>query len=175
VSAEVESSAVIRFLRRARQTRQFEPGEVPQEALDGILEAAQWSGSSMNRQVWRLVVVRDPALLKQLGETVKHAPHFGRAPLVILITMPDEIPDMDAHDEGRMTERIILAAQAYGLGAGIGWVRAEERDAVRELLHLPPGGMIRTGLAIGRPAPRPRKGAGEARKDLSEIVQWDAG
>jgi nitroreductase len=166
---------ITRFLRLARQTREFEPGDIPEDALQGILDVARWSGSSMNRQVWKLVVIRDRALLARLGETVRHARHFGRAPLVILIRMPDEDPEMDAHDEGRMTERIILAARAYGLGAGIGWVRPEERDAVRELLRLPPGGMIRTGLAIGHPAPRPRRAGADARKPLNEIVQWDAG
>ena len=169
--SSVAPAELIRFMRRGRQSREFLPEPVPEEALNDILEVARWTGSSMNRQVWRFVVVRDPALRARLGEIAQSARHFGRAPAVIVITMPDADPIMDAHDEGRVSERILLAARAHGLGAGVGWFRPGERAAVRQLLHLEPGVMVRTGIAIGRPVPRPRRAG--ARKPLADLVQWD--
>ncbi len=171
--ANIPTADLIRFLRRAHQTRDFLPDPVPDAVVDDLLEVARWTGSSMNRQKWVFCAVRDRGIVRRLGEIAAHGPHLGRAGLVIVIAMSGEHAEFDTSDEARAAERIILAATAHGPGGGIGWFRPEERDAVRELLGLAPGAMVRTGIAIGRidESKRAAKPKGSARKPIEEITR----
>jgi nitroreductase len=49
-------------MRCAPTTRRFKPDPVPREALTRALDAARFAPSGGNRQGWRVIVVRDPAL-----------------------------------------------------------------------------------------------------------------
>ena len=58
----------LEVVRKVRQVRQYEPGEVSDDDLNTILEIARWSGSSRNTQPWRFVVTRDKDTLKKLSD-----------------------------------------------------------------------------------------------------------
>ncbi len=171
-----EPDRLLTFLRGSRGARGFRPGPVPEEALAAVLEVARQSGSSGNRQPWHFVAVRAPATLRQLARLVPNATRLERAPLAIVIVMPGGQVALDAFDEGRVTERILLAARAEGLAGAIGWVLAEERDAVRELLGIPPERLVRTTVSLGYPAdeaPPSRGPGGRERRPLSAIVHLE--
>ena len=60
-----------------------------------------------------------------------------------------------------------------GLAAGIAWVRPEVMPAIREVLDLPPGTMVRTLMALGHPtaaAMEPKSPPGQARLPRDESV-----
>jgi nitroreductase len=167
------ADAVLRALRRTRQVRQFADDPVSQAELDEILEVARWSGSSTNWQPWRFLVIRDRATLGSLAELLSNARHVGSAPVVLGVVMPNQKPDWEPYDEGRLAERVLVAAGALGLGAGIGWVFGSRRPTVAELLGLRDGEYIRTVISIGHPSAegrRPKSAPGQARKPLSELV-----
>src|SRR6266481_966149 len=120
--ASSESGAArIAFLRGLRATRQLRPDPLPEPVLHDILEVARWSGSAGNRQPWEFVVVQDRELLARLA-TVEgaNAGHLANAAVGLAIVIRPEVPDLDAYDEGRVAERILLAATAHGLGAAVG-------------------------------------------------------
>jgi nitroreductase len=170
------ASDVLRALRRTRQVRDFRPDPVPDDLLEQILEVARWSGSATNRQPWTFLVIRDRERLQHLAELAPNASHIGRAPLVIAIVMPGERNESDLYDEARAAERILIAANALGLGAGIGWAMASRRDAVAEYLGLTPPAFVRTFVSIGYATPaaaRPKSPKGQARKPLSEVVAYE--
>jgi hypothetical protein len=101
--------------------------------------------------------------------------HLGRAPLAIAIVMPGQRKIMEAFDERRMAERIMLAALAHGLGSSIGWVSDGEEQAKR-ILGIPADRKLRTVISIGFPDEAGRRfksAAGTARKPLGEIVHRD--
>jgi nitroreductase len=78
-------------------------------------------------------------------------------------------------DEGRVAERLLIAATMLGLGAGIGWVRQEKRAPIGELLGVPGGRYVRTIMAVGHPSERAREfktQAGEARIPLERLVSY---
>lgn len=167
------SSDPIRLLRRVRQFRDFRPDPVRDDALQAILEVARWTGSGMNRQPWELVVVRDRSTLEQLAQAAPTAKHLAKASVAIVIVMPGEDEAMDAFDEARLAERILIAATALGLGAGIGWVQGKGRAAVRKLLGIPEGRLVRTAISLGYPTEQAlerKSERGQARKPLAEIV-----
>jgi nitroreductase len=165
----------IGFLKHLRQVRSFEPTPVAEDVLADILDVARWSGSSQNQQEWQLVVVTDPDTLRRLSEASPSAGHLAGAPLAIVIVMPGQRRITDAFDEGRITERIMLAAAAHGLGCGMAWVVADEA-AVKETLRVPAEHKVRTAIAIGMPNPagrKPRAAPGTARRPVSETVHYE--
>ncbi len=167
----------VRLLTRVRQIRDFLPDPVPDDALQAILTAARWTGSSQNRQPWRFLVIRDAGTRRRIAEiAAPQTTHAASAPLVIAVVMPGEGAVLDAYDEGRVTERILIAAELLGLGAGIGWVRSDVRPAVNDLLGVPEPSFVRTLVSIGRPtddARQPRSKSGTARRPLAELVRQE--
>jgi nitroreductase len=172
------SQQLITLLRRLRAVRQFRPGEIPQEALDAILDVARWSGSASNRQHWELVVVKDKKTLQALAQCEGHLGHLAGAALGIVLVMagaPD-LEEQETYDEGRLSERIMLAAEAYGIGSCIGWLRGQGYSQAKTLLGIPQERLVRTVLSLGYPdeearAARPKRT--DARKLLPEIVHYE--
>lgn len=161
------------FLRSLRAVRNFLPDPVPQEVMDDVLNVARWSGSASNKQPWEIIVIRDRETLDALAAVEGYAGHLAGAPLGIVLVMAGNRAEQEAYDEGRLSERIMLAAWAHGVGSSIGWIVGSGRDAAKDLLGVPRGRMVRTAISFGYPddtVRRPRKGPGAARKPLSEIV-----
>src|SRR5664279_4281243 len=75
---------VLRALRKTRQVRQFTPEPVAEADLQALLEVARWSGSSINRQPWTFIVIRDRAELVRLAELAPHAKHVAGAAVAIV-------------------------------------------------------------------------------------------
>lgn len=174
MSGELSVEAGISLLRSLRAVREFRPDQVPQKIVDDVLEVARWSGSASNRQPWELVVVRDRDTLRALSEVEGYASHLAGAPLGIVLVMAGERPEQETYDEGRLSERIMLAAWAHGVGSSIGWIVGGGREAARELLGIPPGRVVRTAISLGYPDEGARRSRfGQARKPLSEIVNQE--
>src|SRR5260370_26486024 len=115
------ASARIAFLRGLRAVRQLQSDPLPEPVLHDILEVARWSGSAGNRQPWEFVVVRDREMLRRLSAIDgANAGHLSTAAAGIAIVIHPEVPDLDAYDEGRLAERILLAAAAQRVGAAVG-------------------------------------------------------
>ena len=143
-------------------------------ARKAILNVARWSGSSMNLQQWTFIVIRDRADRERLAELAPYARHVAGAAVAIAIAMTGDNPEWDAYDEGRVAERILIAAGALDLGAGIGWALETERPQVAEILGLTSPQFVRTIISLGHPtegARRPRSAPGTARRPLAELVR----
>jgi nitroreductase len=174
-STDATSAAdVLRVLRRTRQVRQFTGEPVSEADLTEILRVARWTGSSTNWQPWTFIVIRDRAELERLAQLAPYARHVAGAAVAIAIEMPGDNPEWEAYDEGRVAERILIAAGVLGLGAGIGWADGDERSAVASLLGLTAPRYVRTIISIGHPsesARRLRSAPGTARRPLTDIVR----
>jgi len=59
---------VYEAMRTCRAVRRLRPDPVPDDLLRRVLEAATWAPTGGNAQPWRIVVVRDPARKRRLGE-----------------------------------------------------------------------------------------------------------
>jgi nitroreductase len=169
-----DRDVVLQALRRTRQVRRFTDQPVDESDVQALLEVARWSGSSQNSQQWQFIVIRDPAARRQIGDLSRYARYVANAPLAIAIAMPGEDLETDAYDEGRVAERLLIAANAMGLGGGIAWTEDPERLAVGALLGITPPTFVRTIVALGYPteeARQPRTGPGAGRRPLSEFVR----
>ncbi len=180
-SSSTETAAErIAFLRGLRAVRQLRPDPLPDAVLHDILEVARWSGSAGNRQPWEFVVVRDRDLLRQLSSIDgANAGHLASAAAGIAIVIRPEAPEIDAYDEGRLAERILLAARALGVGAAVGhftgpgdtWAASTE---AKRLLGIPPERLLRETISLGYPAEHlERTPNPPGRKPLDQLVHWD--
>jgi nitroreductase len=171
-----EADVVLRALRRTHQIRDLRPDPLPDELLEELLEVARWTGSSTNWQPWTFIVVRDRDRLMQLAELLPNASHVGRASFVIAVAMPGEKPEWESYDEGRVAERLLVAAEALGEGAAIGWAYGPRRAQVSEFLGVAPPRYVRTLVSVGgasEAAKAPKSAPGSARKPLSDLVRYE--
>jgi nitroreductase len=180
----LDPSEALRALRRTRQVREFEPEPLDDATLAAIADVARWTGSSSNSQPWRFIVITDPRTLRALHEAgLPQTRGLATATAAITIVLPAD-PDRavhDAYDDGRVAERILIAAAMLDVGAGISWIRDVVRPAAAAILGLPDDRMVRTIVQLGRPteaARRPKTAPGEARLPRDETVfrdRWSAG
>jgi nitroreductase len=175
---------LLRPLRRTRQYRDFEPTPLDREVLDALVDVARWSGSSQNSQPWRFVLITEPATLRAIHEAAgSNGRGLATATAAIAIALPADPKRAvrDAYDDGRVAERLLVAASILGIGAGISWMRPEVRPAIHEILHIPDGWSVRTMVQLGRPtatARAPKAAPGEARLPREETVfeeRWPEG
>jgi len=67
------------FLKR-RSVRRYRKKQVPEHYIRRILEVARYAPSHGNCQPWKFIVVRDPAVIKEMEESVGQFMQAGAAP-----------------------------------------------------------------------------------------------
>ena len=167
-------SARTQELTKVRQKRSFTAKPVSDDDLNELLEVARWSGSSQNTQPWHFVVIRDKDVLAKLGALRPNIGWMADAPLAIALVIDHENA---AYDEGRVTERLLIAAKYLGLGAGTAWWGEDENIATaKALLGVPADKTFRSAVVIGHPQPKGDDMLGRnyvGRKPLDEIVSYE--
>jgi len=161
----------IEFLRRLRSTKAFTSEEVPQQVIDNILEVGRWSGSASNRQPWEVVVVRDPEAKRKMGEWGAN-PAPTAAVVLLLVSTGDSV----AFDEGRLAERLNLAALAHGLGSTVATLKGDGIAAAKEFFGIPAERRAFTIVAIGhtdQETRRARPKNPQPRKPMDQFAHWD--
>jgi nitroreductase len=164
-------------IRTVRQIRQYAPDQVPDAVVKQLLHVARWTGSSRNSQPWHFVVVADKEQLRKLSQLRAPINWLAGAPVGIAIVLDGGSAVSEAYDEGRVTERILIAAHSLGYGGGVAWFGDEAQQAeAKRILGIPEDRTARSIILIGRavstkdPRPNPRRGG---RKPLSEIVSYE--
>lgn len=168
------AAEAVEEIRKVRQARLFDAKPVPERVLNQLLEVARWTGSSRNSQPWHFVVVTDRDILGRLSQLRPPINWVADAPLAIAIVLdgPDSPPI--AYDEGRVSERLFVAARLLGLGGGTAWFGDESQQvAGKEILGIPADKVARSLVVLGYPTTtkdhRPNANTG-GRKPLNEIV-----
>lgn len=163
------------LIRELRQSRVFSEQPVSDDVLADLLDIARWSGSAKNTQPWDFLVLRDRDRIAAIAELGQFSGFLKNAPLVIVLVFNGTSPRSESYDEGRVSERLMLAAKAYGLGSGTGWWGSPEgaADKVKTLLGIPAEKAVISAVAFGYPAPNQPQGPNPGRKPLSDIVHYE--
>jgi nitroreductase len=98
-----------------RELRRYADRPLDAEAERRILEAGRLAGSSKNRQARRFVVLRDPALVEEVAESVYAGDNVRGAPFVVAIVTGGKGPT--SFDAGRAAQNMMLAASNDGVGS----------------------------------------------------------
>ena len=177
MAAQANAHEVIEEIRKVRQARLYRPDPVPEDVLNQLLEIARWTGSSRNTQPWRFIVIADKEQLRGISQVRTPINWVADAPLAIAIVLDGANPLSEAFDEGRITERLLIAARLLGLGGGTAWFGDESQQAdAKRILGIPEELTARSVVVIGYPTTtkdhRPNANV-PGRKPLAELVSYD--
>jgi nitroreductase len=166
-----------RELKRVRQARLYESTPVPQDVLEELLQVARWTGSSRNTQPWEFIVVDDKEQLRQISQIRTPINWVADAPVAVAIVLKGESDISEAFDEGRVTERLLIAARQLGLGGGTAWFGDDAQQAEgKRILGIPPPHTARSVVVLGYPTTtkdhRPNP-ATPGRKPLDQLVSYN--
>jgi nitroreductase len=172
-----QSTDKIRFLRGLRAVRDYTPDAIPEAVLRDILEVGRWSGSASNVQGTELVVVRDPEIKQRMSE-LGARPAAGAAVVLVVVTPGEDTRrDLELFDNGRLVERLLLAAKAHGLGGNIATLKEDGPSIIKEALGIPPARRIWTVVTLGYPDKAAHKARPKSptagRKPSGEFVHRD--
>lgn len=155
---------VFETIRTRTSIRKFDPSvPVSEETVEKILRAGMCAPSALNKQPWEFVVVREPELLKAIGEAMpfSRVGNGAQAAIVVCGNLDNGIPgrgkEFWIHDCSAASMNILLAAKALGLGAvwtGV-FPDVERAEVVRKLLAIPEGYMPLNIIPLGTPAENP--------------------
>lgn len=162
---------VLKFLRGLRAVREYTPEPVADDLVKEIVEVGRWTSTGGNRQPTEVVVVRDKDVLQKFAEWGARPAGPSAVSLLLVSTS-----DGATFDEGRMAERLALAARAVGLGSVIATLKNEGPAEAKKLLGIPADRRAVALVAIGHTdveARRalPKKGP-DARKPLADYAHW---
>lgn len=141
-----KSPETIEWLRRLRVVRNYRSDPIDPTDLDAILQVARWTGSAKNRQNWRFILVRSTEQKQALAACGDSTSPLLAAPLVIA---PVGLPDAYEWDMGRVSQNIMLAAAAVGIGSCPITMHRPEQAA--RVLGLPTGHSCRIVISLGYP------------------------
>ena len=161
----------LQVIKTRRSCRKYRPEQIPDEALNAILEAGTYAPTGMGLQSPFIVAVQNGELKSQLERMnaavrgVAGNPYYD-APTYILVFSSADCP-FAVQDGSCVLENMMLAAHALGLGSC--WINREREmfatDEGKRLMKewgLPDGlidiGAISVGYPAAEPAaPKPRK------------------
>ena len=174
---EASAKKTLEQIRTVRQARQYKGQAVPDDVIAELLEIARWTGSSRNTQPWHFVVIKDREILRKFSQIRTPINWAADGQLGIAIVLDGQNAAGEAYDEGRVTERLLIAARILGLGGGVAWYGDESQQAEgKKLLGIPAEKTARSVVVLGYPSsikdPRPNR-ATPGRKPLSEVVSYD--
>ncbi len=134
-----KSSAIDNILSR-KSVRKYSDKKIEQEKIDEILKCAMAAPSAMNKQPWEILVVTDKEKLEKIAESCPNAAYSKNSQVTMIVCGDKNVSDKFwEQDCCAVTENILLAAEALGLGAV--WCAVYPLDekvaAVKELFGLP--------------------------------------
>lgn len=162
---------VMEAIRQRRSIRAYEDRSIEEEKLQAVLDAGRLAPSACNRQEWRYIVVRDPAMRTDLAEAANGQKFVGEAPVVLVACAKTDGHKMSCGeacypiDVAISLDHITLKAVEEGLGTC--WIGAFDQPAVKKLLNIPEDVRVVQLMPLGYPADEPVE---RSRLSLDEIV-----
>ena len=162
-----DQQPILKMILGRRSVRVYSPGEIADETVKALLEAAMAAPSAMGKDPWRFVVVRHDDTLAKLAKAAPGGSMLPSAALAIVVC-----GDMEAVNERQLSyllqdcsaaiENLLLCA--HGLGLGACWVGIHpSEDSIRQikqLLALPASVIPIAAVSLGhsgeQPEPRTR-------------------
>ncbi len=146
--------------------KEFDSKPVPKDVKLKILEAARLTGSGVNSQHWRFILVQDPKNLKQLADDSTSGQWVQGANFAIVVLTD---PKLGFHliDAGRVTQDMQVAAWNFGVASRL--YTGFDLSKMRKDLAIPANLEPSIVVGFGYPAKK-ITGKKKNRKSLEELV-----
>jgi nitroreductase len=151
------------------EVREFSPREVPSEIRSNILEAARLTGTGMNTQHWRFIMVEKKDNLKKLAEDSTSGSWVAGANFAVIVLTN---PQYGFHliDTGRVLQNMQLTAWNQGVGSGL--FTGIREDKLRGDFAIPKELSPSVTIGFGYPA-RKLTGKRKNRLPIHELVYYE--
>lgn len=140
--------------------RNFTEQPVSNELKSAILHAGMAAPSGVNKQPWEFILIDDPAILKQLADSLPYAKMVAQAPMAIAVCgnserfLEGDDSTLWVQDVSAASENILLTAHAFGLGAV--WTclypHEDRMAAAIKIMNIPNGIIPFSLIPVGYPA-----------------------
>ncbi len=177
-------SCIMDVIKGRRSVRNYQEKKIPEEALNQILEAVQWSPSWANTQCWEIVVLKDAAVKDKIKEilpkTNPGTKHFAEASVVLAVCgkleksgyysgkVTTKFGDWFMFDLGIATQSLCLMAHELGIGTVI--MGLFDHGKVAEALGVPDGYELVSLIPMGYPT---KESSGPKRREVGEFTHYD--
>jgi nitroreductase len=172
-------------VRRRRSVRKYRGEDVPLSLVSELIDLARNAPSSLDRQPWTFIVVREAGTKQRLAEIKNRfcppdkrafpADFLTRAPVLIIVCVDGEAAGDRAVENGILAAAyLLLGAVSRGLG-GV-YLSAYQRDepalaeAIRHLLAIPENVLPVTIVPLGYPAEAPPP---KSLRPLKEMIRYE--
>ncbi len=158
-----KESTAVEIIQSRASVRQFTTQKPSEEQIETLLRCAFSAPTAMNRQPWHFIVIDEPALLKQIGETFPYSRVANNCQVCFIpcgdltLAMEGTAQAFWVQDVSAATMNLLNAAHSMGLGAvWTGLYPDEPRLALlKSLLGLPEHIMPLCIVPVGYPAEQP--------------------
>ncbi len=154
--------AVIDAIMTRSSVRSYTDQQVETAKIETLLKAGMAAPTAGNRQPWELIVINEREVLDAIPPIIGGAHMAAKAQLAIAVLGSAEkslVPEYWVQDCSAVTENILLAAHAMGLGAvwcGAYPNNAEDKvGALQKLFNLPQEWRVLSIIVIGYPDSEP--------------------
>ncbi|MHB0913000.1 MAG: nitroreductase family protein [Armatimonadota bacterium] len=165
-------------VKNRHSVRSYESRQVESEKLDAILATVNAAPSAGDLQGYEVILVRDPARLKELSIAAYGQPFVAQAPLSLVFCADRLLSASKYGDRGAelysVQDATVAAAYsqlaATSLGLASVWVGAFDTEKVASVVEAPeqitPIAIICIGYAAEEPSPTPRR-------SLNDLVRME--
>ena len=146
--------------------REFGNDNVPQNVISSILDSARYSGSGLNTQHWRFIVIKEKSNIRKLADDSTSGKWIvGANFAIILLTDPNY--GFHLLDAGRVLQNMQLSAWDNGVGSGI--YTGIKDDKMRNDFKIPLNLNISAVVGFGYPK-KSVTGKRKNRKPINELA-----
>lgn len=148
--------------------REFSSQDVPSEIKQSVLEAARMTGTGLNTQHWRFVLVEGRDRLKKLAEDSTSGMWVAGANFAVIVLTN---PKYNFHmiDAGRVVQNMQLAAWNRGVASGL--FTGVRENGLRNDFGIPKELNVTIVVGFGYPAKK-LTGKRKDRVPLEELVYY---
>jgi len=158
----------IEAMHSRRSIRTYTPQPVDRRIIEEIVDCARLAPTAMNDQPWEFVVLTDKSSLARIPQLLGHAEFIANAAFCVLVL--SRASSCAVEDCCAATENLLLAAEAYGLGAC--WVAGSPQPyapAVAKAFGAPATHTLITIVSVGHPAESPSI----EKRPLAGLLHWE--
>jgi nitroreductase len=172
--------SILEVIKSRRSIKEFKDQEIPEEAIEVLIEALRWAPSAGNLQSRKFYFVLNEDLrnkLAQAGLKQNFVSFIARAPLVIVACADLRIASRYGErgtqlyciqDTAASIQNLLLVA--HDLGLGTCWAGAFNEEKVKEILDLPDNLRPVAIVPVGYPARTPKAPDRVLKKDAVKIL-----
>lgn len=166
------NSIVLDNIKSRRSIRKFLlDKEVEQEKLDLIFEAAKWSPTNCNKQLWKIIVIKSNKTKNRLVKEAGSSTLILKAPLVLAVIHYDDVYLEAFQTTAIVTQNIMLMANELGLGT-LFLNSKGNGDKIKEILNIPEKYIVTNFILLGY-FDENKKHTPPRRKDIKDFICYE--